>query len=151
MGANVDAAEMIFSEGKEAEVTSDIEGLEGAWYTVTILKLPNKKNNDGKALVRYKNIIEDDSETPYTVSVPLSDIRPLPPRPRDPGELFYQVKDVVDAFYLHGWWPGSISKVLYNPKRYIVTLANPTEDVEVSSSDMRRHLEWVDGKWGISE
>ncbi|XVF65865.1 hypothetical protein PTKIN_Ptkin09bG0285400 [Pterospermum kingtungense] len=147
MEANVDAAGMVFSEGKEAEVTSDEEGFKGAWYAVTILKLPDKNNTHGKALVQHKYLLEDDNETPYTESVPLSQIRPLPPQPKVPGDQRFRVKDVVDAFYLDGWWTGSVSKVFDNRKRYIVTFEDPTEDVVFSSSDLRPHWKWVDGKW----
>ncbi|XVF65112.1 hypothetical protein PTKIN_Ptkin09bG0220600 [Pterospermum kingtungense] len=144
MEANVEADEMVFSEGKEAEVTSDEGGFKAAWYTVTIIKLPNKNNTHGKALVRYKNVFVDDNGTPVAVTenIPLSNIRPLSPQPKFPGDQSFQVKDVVDAFYLAGWWTGSVSKVFDNPKRYIVTF-----DVEFSSSDLRAHWEWVDGKW----
>ncbi|XVF29629.1 hypothetical protein REPUB_Repub15cG0138600 [Reevesia pubescens] len=139
--------EMIFSEGKEVEVTSDEEGFKGAWFTATILKLPKSKTK-GKALVEYKNLLNDDSKTPLTESVKLSFIRPLPPQPKTPDDdQCFEVNDVVDAFHLDGWWPGSVSQVFDNPKKYFVSFADPPEEIEFSCSDLRPHWEWVNGKW----
>ncbi|XVE80842.1 hypothetical protein DITRI_Ditri15bG0013000 [Diplodiscus trichospermus] len=145
MEGDVDG-KMIFSEGREVEVTSDEEGYKGAWFTATIVK-PPKSNTKGKALVRYKNLLEGDNETPLTENITLSFIRPLPPQPQIPGDQYFEVKDVVDAFYLDGWWAGSVSEVFDNPKRYIVSFTNPPEEIEFSPSDLRPHWEWVDGKW----
>ncbi|XWS09456.1 hypothetical protein CRYUN_Cryun40dG0086100 [Craigia yunnanensis] len=145
MVVDVDA-EITFSEGKEVEITSNEEGFKGIWFTATVLKL-GKRNTKGKALVRYRNLLEDDNETPLTEYVKLSFIRPLPPQPKTPGDQCFEVKDVVDAFHQDGWWIGSVSEVLDNPKRYIVSFADPPDKIEFSSSDLRPHWDWVDGKW----
>ncbi|XVF30360.1 hypothetical protein REPUB_Repub16aG0050600 [Reevesia pubescens] len=140
--------EMIFSEGKEVEVTFDEEGLKGALFTATILKLPERKTK-GKALVEYKNLVND-SKTPLIESVKLSFIRPLPPQPKTPhDDQCFEVNDVVDAFDLDGWWPGYISKVFDNPKGYFVSFDDPPEVIwcSCSSSDLRPHWEWINGKW----
>ncbi|XVF29315.1 hypothetical protein REPUB_Repub15cG0110300 [Reevesia pubescens] len=140
-------AEMIFSEGKEVEVTSDEVGFKGIWFSATILKLPKNKTK-GKALVEYKNLVDDDNKTPLIESIKLSFIRPLPPQPKTPDDNHcFEVNDVVEAFHLDGWWSGSVSQVFDNPKKYLVSFADPPEEREFSSSDLRPRWEWVNGKW----
>ncbi|KAK6279583.1 hypothetical protein POUND7_019850 [Theobroma cacao] len=139
-------SEMIFSEGREVEVTSDEEGFKGAWFTATILEPPKNKTKD-KALVQYKNLLDDDNQMPLTEHIKLSFIRPLPPQPKIPDDQCFEVNDVVDAFYLDGWWTGFVSKVFDYPKRYSVSFAHPPEEIEFSSSNLRPHWKWVDGKW----
>ncbi|XWS22123.1 hypothetical protein CRYUN_Cryun29cG0007400 [Craigia yunnanensis] len=146
MEGDIDA-EMIFSEGREVEVTSVEEGFKGAWYTATILKYPKNKTEGRKVPVQYKNLLEDDNQKPLTEHVKLSFIRPLPPQPKLAGDQCFELNDVVDAFHLDGWWTGSVSEVLDNTKKYIVSFADPPEEIEFSSSDLRPHWEWVDGKW----
>ncbi|KAL4290108.1 hypothetical protein GQ457_14G000170 [Hibiscus cannabinus] len=132
--------------GREVEVTSDEEGFKGVWYACIILKLPENKTK-GKALVQYKTLLEEDNQTPLTENVELSFIRPLPPEPAFPGDHSFQVKELVDAFHLDGWWTGSVSQVLDNPRRYIVSFADPPDEIEFSSSYLRPHWKWVNGKW----
>ncbi|KAK8556149.1 hypothetical protein V6N12_002562 [Hibiscus sabdariffa] len=139
-------AELFLSEGREVEVTSDEEGLRGAWFTCTILKLPEDKTK-GKVLVQYKHLLEDDNQTPLTESVELSFIRPVPPELKIPGDKCFEVKEVVDAFHLDGWWTGSISEVLDNLKSYIVSFPDPPEEIEFSSSSLRPHWKWSNGRW----
>ncbi|KAK8474595.1 hypothetical protein V6N12_018602 [Hibiscus sabdariffa] len=132
--------------GREVEVTSDEEGFKGVWYTCIILKLPENKTK-GKALVQYKTLLEEDNQTPLTENIDLSFIRPLPPEPAFPADQCFQLKELVDAFHLDGWWTGSVSQVLDNPRRYIVSFADPPEEIEFSSSNLRPHRKWVNGKW----
>ncbi|XP_021290580.1 DUF724 domain-containing protein 6-like [Herrania umbratica] len=145
MEGDVDS-EMIFSEGREVEVTSDEEGFEGAWFTATILEPPKNTTKD-KALVQYKNLLDDDDQTPLTEHIKLSFIRPLPPQPKIPDDQCFEVNEVVDAFYLDGWWTGFVSKVFDYPKRYSVSFEHPPEEIEFFSSNLRPHWKWVDGKW----
>ncbi|KAE8694907.1 hypothetical protein F3Y22_tig00110764pilonHSYRG00075 [Hibiscus syriacus] len=145
MEGDIDA-ELILSEGREVEVASDEEGLRGVWFTCTILKLPEGKTKD-KVLVRYKHLLEDDNQTPLTESVELSFIRPLPPVLKTPGDEYFEINDVVDAFHLDGWWTGSISEVIDNLKRYIVSFTDPPEEIEFSSSNLRPHWKWAIGRW----
>ncbi|KAK8663398.1 hypothetical protein V6N13_083219 [Hibiscus sabdariffa] len=139
-------AELFLSEGREVEVTSDEEGLRGAWFTCTVLKLPEDKTK-GNVLVQYKHLLEDDNQTPLTESVELSFIRPVPPELKIPGDKCFGVKEVVDAFHLDGWWTGSISEVLDNLNRYIVSFPDPPEEIEFSSSSLRPHWKWSNGRW----
>ncbi|KAE8661614.1 hypothetical protein F3Y22_tig00113725pilonHSYRG01419 [Hibiscus syriacus] len=76
---------------------------------------------------------------PLTKSVELSFIRTLPPELNIPGDECFEVSDVVDAFHLDGWWTGSISQVIENLKRYIVSFPDPPEKIEFSSSNLRPH------------
>ncbi|KAE8673865.1 Detected protein of unknown function [Hibiscus syriacus] len=138
--------ELILSEGREVEVASDEEGLRGAWFTCTILKLLEDKTK-GKVLVQYKHLLEDDNQTPLTESVELSFIRPLPPELKIPGDQCFEINDVVDAFHLDGWWTGSVSEVIDNLKRYIVSFPDPPEKIEFSSSNLRPHWKWDNGRW----
>ncbi|XP_039068757.1 DUF724 domain-containing protein 6-like [Hibiscus syriacus] len=139
-------AELILSEGREVEVSSDEEGFRGVWFTCTILKVLEDKTKD-KVLVRYKHLLEDDNQTPLTESVELSFIRPLPPVLKIPGDECFEINDVVDAFHLDGWWTGSISEVIDNRKRYIVSLPDPPEEIEFSYSNLRPHWKWANGRW----
>ncbi|XVF65862.1 hypothetical protein PTKIN_Ptkin09bG0285100 [Pterospermum kingtungense] len=147
MEAKIDA-EMVISEGGDVEVTSEEPGFKGAWFSATIIKLPRKKSTKARAEVQYKSLLKDDNQTPFTEKVKLCYIRPVPPQPRSCGDdQCFEVNDVVDAFHLDGWWTGSVSKVFGDPKRYIVSFACPAEDLEFSSSDLRPHWDWVDGRW----
>ncbi|XVF30354.1 hypothetical protein REPUB_Repub16aG0050000 [Reevesia pubescens] len=136
---------MIFSEGKEVEVTFDEEGFKRAWFTATIRKIPESKTKS-KALVEYKSLLNENTKTHLTVK--LSFIRPLPPQPKTPyDDQCFEVNDVVDAFDLDSWWSDYVSQVFDNPKKYCVSFDDPSEVTEFSSSDLRPHWEWVNDKW----
>ncbi|XVF84238.1 hypothetical protein PTKIN_Ptkin17bG0009700 [Pterospermum kingtungense] len=151
-------AESIFSEGKEVEVTSVEEGFRGAWFSATVVKSPTNNKADtreqakakGKkhVWVQYNTLLAEGSQTPLTEKIKLSFVRPMPPQPQSSGDHCFQVDDVVDAFHLDGWWTGTVSQVFDDdPKKYVVSFAEPPEEIQFSSSDLRPHWEWVHGKW----
>lgn len=70
-------------------------------------------------------------------------IRPSPPCLED---MCFEMFEKVDVFYDSGWQLGVITQVL-NGRRYVVTLKFSEEQKELNHGEIRRHLEWTDGKW----
>ncbi|GLT36427.1 hypothetical protein SLA2020_108030 [Shorea laevis] len=133
-----------FREGSVVEVSSEEEGFKGSWFVAKILTLP-KDGNKSKALIQYQTLITDEkSRKPLKESANLSFIRPLAPGP-EPDRSF-EVNDIVDAFHRDGWWVGVVSRVL-DHHRYYVSFEEPGEELEFDRSNLRVHLDWVDGKW----
>ncbi|GLT95515.1 hypothetical protein SLE2022_131940 [Rubroshorea leprosula] len=140
----VDDQPQTFRAGSVVEVSSEEEGFKGSWFVAKILTLP-KERNKGKALIQYQTLITDEeSRKPLKESASLSFIRPLPPRP-EPDQIF-EVNDIVDAFHRDGWWVGVVSRVL-DHRRYYVSFEEPGEQLEFDRSNLRVHLDWLDGKW----
>ncbi|KAK2662969.1 hypothetical protein Ddye_001543 [Dipteronia dyeriana] len=59
----------------------------------------------------------------------------------------FQVNDVVDGYYNDGWWVGVVCNVWGDSKAYTVVFDDPLDLIKFSSSLVRVHLDWVDGKW----
>lgn len=132
-----------FTKGSKVEVSSDDEGFKGAWYVATIIEGPKF----GKCLIEYETLVEDEEGSePLTEGVLVSYIRPLQPLPADAGGCF-EVNDIVDAFHRDGWWTGVVARVVEGSGKFLVTFENPPDEIEFSRSELRVHMEWVDGKW----
>ncbi|KAI3697643.1 hypothetical protein L6452_30738 [Arctium lappa] len=120
--------------------------------------------------VKYDSLFQEDNLSEHlTEIVDPSFIRPLPPRyPRrnnvnnevaeveaaaedggggDDFELF----DVVDADHLDGWWIGVVTKVIIDGeiRKYVVSFECPFEEVEFERSQLRLHVDWIDGRWQV--
>ncbi|XP_065851686.1 DUF724 domain-containing protein 3-like [Euphorbia lathyris] len=139
-----------FTVDSLVEVTSDEEGLKGAWFEAKILK--SYINRKPKFLIQYKNLVSDkDSNEPLKETVDGSFIRPLPPPPA--ADQIYEAEDVVDAFYCDGWWKGVVSIVELRMcrgklrRRYTVEFENPRELVNFNGDALRFHHDWIGGKW----
>lgn len=144
-------------KGSIVEVTSDEEGFKDAWFVATLLKYPlttplksystkKKKNpNYDKAYVEYQNLISDEDPSVRLREYVNSEfIRPLPPE--DTRSKPFELGDIVDANYSDGWWTGVISRILRG-SRFLVAFQNPPHEIEFGLSDLRFHLEWVNGNW----
>ncbi|XP_048325536.2 DUF724 domain-containing protein 7 isoform X3 [Ziziphus jujuba] len=78
----------------------------------------------------------------HKITVELHQIRPHPPQ----VEVKFGLFEKVDAFDGLCWWVGVIAKVLIDG-RYTVTSMRAKEVKEYDGSELRPHLEWVDGRW----
>lgn len=141
--------------GSIVEVTSDEEGFKDAWFVATLLKPPSttplkssskrKNPNYDKAYVEYQNLISDeDPSVRLREYVNAAFVRPLPPQ--ETRSKPFELGDIVDAYYSDGWWTGVISRLLRG-SRCIVAFQNPPHEIEFGLSDLRFHLEWVNGNW----
>ncbi|KAJ9554172.1 hypothetical protein OSB04_018217 [Centaurea solstitialis] len=167
------------TKGSLVEVSSDDPGFHGAWYVATFLdevvlqqdqdhqssssKGSNHKTKNSKKIgyrVKYVSIAEEGNlDERLTEIVDPSFVRPSPPRyPRgsistnnDQAEYYYcyEVFEVVDAYLLDGWWMGVVTKVVDNGDKYMVWFEFPPEQVEVKRSNLRLHVDWIDGRWQI--
>ncbi|XP_065853631.1 DUF724 domain-containing protein 8-like [Euphorbia lathyris] len=139
-----------FTVDSLVEVTSDEEGLKGAWFEAKIIK--SYINRKPKFLIQYKNLVSDnDSNEPLKETIDGSLIRPLPPPPA--ADQIYEADDVVDAFHCDGWWKGVVSIVESRMCRgklrrnYIVEFENPAELVNFNGDALRFHHDWIGGEW----
>lgn len=65
-------------------------------------------------------MLSEDGTEPLAETVNSGFLRPLPPLgPDDDAGKVFEVNDVVDAFWLDGWWVGVVVKVS-NAKAYSV-------------------------------
>ncbi|KAL5561048.1 hypothetical protein UlMin_030795 [Ulmus minor] len=140
-----------FAVGAEVEVSSDEEGFRGAWFRVTIVESPtgSASKKKKKALVEYQNLVTEDGKAQLREYVDIAYLRPLPP---DVGMHDLEVGDIVDADYRDGWWTGVIKKVLVSPKcgintKYRVFFENPPDVIEFERRQIRKHQDWLGGKW----
>lgn len=132
-----------FGEGALVEVSSDEDGFEGAWFAATVIK----KLDERKYLIEYQNLRNDDDTEFVKEEVDTLHIRPCPP---EVGQIdSFEVLDEVDALYNDGWWVGVISKV-FKGNKYTVYFRGTNENLKFKHSDLRRHQEWINGKWVIA-
>ncbi|KAK9079902.1 hypothetical protein SSX86_001576 [Deinandra increscens subsp. villosa] len=128
-----------FIKGATVEVCSDEDGFYGAWFTATILE----QLSTGSFKVQYQSLRNDDDTAFITEIVDTNHIRPCPPKETiDRFRLFEE----VDAMHNDGWWVGVIFKVS-SRQRYEVFFRGTNEEIVFKQSDLRRHLEWINGKW----
>ncbi|XP_057835544.1 uncharacterized protein LOC131045896 [Cryptomeria japonica] len=124
--------------GEPVEVCSDEEGFKGAWYPATVIR----KSGLGY-LIEFKDLVTDDEESQLREKVEADQIRPVPP---SLNRQHFVAHEIVDAYDKDGWWTGTIENVLADNK-YIVHFSHSGEKLEYSVSQLRLHLDWVDGKW----
>ncbi|KAF9591090.1 hypothetical protein IFM89_001434 [Coptis chinensis] len=138
---NNTSAEHELPKGKmeQVEVSLEDKKCHGAWFPATI----SKKTSDSSILVEYK-LRRGDKDELMTKSMDSQHIRPCPPPSSD--SKTFDLLEKVDAFYDCGWWSGVVTKVLANDK-YNVFFKYQNEQREFKQSDLRLHMDWIDGKW----
>ncbi|KMZ58565.1 hypothetical protein ZOSMA_767G00060 [Zostera marina] len=131
------------SVGQQVEVSSEEEGLIGAWYTARLLE----EDVGGKYLVEYRNIRTDDEKYFLRETVDSFHIRPSPP----PGQsTTFKALEEVDALFQDGWWVGiiiSTQEEEEDQNYYLVYFKQTNEVIKFSPSELRFHHEWIHGKW----
>ncbi|GFP87946.1 hypothetical protein PHJA_000938300 [Phtheirospermum japonicum] len=142
--ANNEEIEHSYSPGDPVEASSQEEGFEGAFFAATILK--NLKN--GKYVIEYQTLKDDDGTTPLREEIDNLYIRPPPPDVEIVDR--FEVGEEVDALCNDGWWAGVISKVLKND-RYSVYFSASDEELKFKHTDLRVHQVWINGKWRTSK
>ncbi|KAH7514897.1 hypothetical protein FEM48_Zijuj11G0139000 [Ziziphus jujuba var. spinosa] len=87
------------NEGTRVEVCSDEDGLQGAWFAATIVKVVGKDT----FLVQYETLKTED-ETEFLTEADRKNMRPYPPEAVKVNG--FKLNDKVDALYNDGWWEG---------------------------------------------
>ncbi|KAI9181424.1 hypothetical protein LWI28_014895 [Acer negundo] len=140
----------LFRKGSLVEVTSNLDGFRGAWFVARVVKAPRssvrRSTRKSTFLVEYLNLLSDDGMKPLREHVSYGFIRPIPPFEMHNDQTF-QVNDVVDGYYNDGWWVGVVCHVWEDSKAYTLVFDDPPDSVKFRSSEVRVHLDWVDGKW----
>ncbi|KAF5190428.1 hypothetical protein FRX31_019991 [Thalictrum thalictroides] len=131
-------------KGKEVEV-SNKEGFEGAWLVATVIR-PSSVNKN-IILVEYQTLFDEEENIPLQGYVDLLHLRPLPPTQKN---WIFQLNEGVEAYFIHGWWKGVISKVLEDSK-YTVYFKTFEEEIDFQYWELRTHREWVGGRWTSSQ
>ncbi|KAI4364651.1 hypothetical protein MLD38_020711 [Melastoma candidum] len=134
------SSDNVIKEGTLVEVSSDEDGLNGAWFSGVVVEVLS----EGKYLVEYSSLRADDDQMFLREEIDALHIRPNPPKIAVSGR--FKVLDEVDAFFNDGWWVGIIAKLLEDSK-YIVYFRGSEEELEFKHSDLRKHQEWINGKW----
>ncbi|KAI3792857.1 hypothetical protein L2E82_06748 [Cichorium intybus] len=128
-----------FKKGALVEVSSDEDGFQGAWFAATVIE----QVSSGNFLIEYKSIRNDEDTEFLTEVVDSNHIRP---HPGQEAVDHFRVLEEVDALYNDGWWVGVISKVV-GKQKYEVYFRGTNEEMVFKQSDLRRHKEWICGKW----
>lgn len=128
---------LIFSPGAAVEVT--LHGQHDAWFPAIVCR----EIGLGSYVVQCQSLKNSGETGVLDVTVDNLHIRPSPPRLE--GRKF-GLLEKVDAFYDYGWWNGIVTKVLTG-RRYVVFFKHTNMEKEFIHSDLRPHMEWVDGKW----
>ncbi|KAK2665510.1 hypothetical protein Ddye_004084 [Dipteronia dyeriana] len=155
MGSNDSGS--VFVRGSLVEVTSNLDGYRGVWFVAKVLETPppNRRRSSRTMtfLVEFQTLLSKDGKKLLREHVSLGFIRPLPPPPlREEGMQRFHVNDVVDGYYNDGWWVGVVSHVkrdckAEDSKPYTVLFDDPPDSVKFRPSELRFHLDWVDGQW----
>ncbi|CAN1281737.1 Protein AGENET DOMAIN (AGD)-CONTAINING P1 [Linum perenne] len=128
--------------GMEVEAKSDEAGFRGAWFVGMIVGV---LRND-RFLVQYDNLVTDDETDYLKEEVNASDLRPRPPQVPIPN--LYPLLEVVDAWFNDAWWVGHVVRVSKNEASFKYRVIFWTkEELDFDHSQLRPHLEWVDGEW----
>ncbi|KAL4592933.1 hypothetical protein LXL04_005940 [Taraxacum kok-saghyz] len=128
-----------FSKGASVEVSSDEDGLQGAWFAATVIE----QVSSGNFSIQYKSL-RNDEDTEFLTEV--VDSKHIRPHPGDEVVDHFRVLEEVDALYNDAWWVGVISKVV-GKKKYEVYFRDTDDEMVFKQSDLRRHKEWIDGNW----
>ncbi|GAA0171905.1 hypothetical protein LIER_25837 [Lithospermum erythrorhizon] len=138
------------TKGSLVEVSTAEEGFGCVWFEATVVSpcpsSKKKKTHKGKIHVEYKTLCCDDNlSVPLREHVNVNNVRPLPPF-SDKNTRLFELYDVVDAFYLDGWWTGVITRV-FEGLRFLVTFQNPPDELQFGVADLRLHMDWVNDSW----
>ncbi|KAI3792855.1 hypothetical protein L2E82_06746 [Cichorium intybus] len=128
-----------FNKGALVEVCSDEDGFHGAWFAATVIN----QISSGNFLIEYKSLRNDEDTEFLTEVVDSNHIRP---HPVHEAVNHFCALEEVDALYNDGWWVGVISKVV-GKQKYEVYFRGTDEEIVFKQSDLRRHQEWICGKW----
>ncbi|XP_015874984.3 protein AGENET DOMAIN (AGD)-CONTAINING P1 [Ziziphus jujuba] len=128
-------------EGTRVEVCSDEDGLQGAWFAATIVKVVGKDT----FLVQYETLKTEDETEFLTEEADRKNMRPYPPE----AVKGFKLNDKVDALYNDGWWEGVICKVLRGG-RYRVYFEGTGDYMNFDPSELRPHQDWIDETWVMS-
>ncbi|KAJ4975682.1 hypothetical protein NE237_000788 [Protea cynaroides] len=117
------------------EICRDDEGFRGAWFAATVIDSPSNSSSKGKGpiLMEYKTLLEDEG------------FKPLKDPPVHTDHSF-ELNEVVDAYHNGGWWRGVITKV-FEESKFSISFPNSNEEFEFMKSDLRVHLQYIDGEW----
>ncbi|KAJ8748697.1 hypothetical protein K2173_008142 [Erythroxylum novogranatense] len=129
----------LFSSGTSVEVHLAKENAMDAWYPALVIK----ENENDTFLVKYQDSMCNDELGKERVIVDSFHIRPAPPHHADRN---YKLLDKVEFQYGSCWQTGAITEVL-SERRYRVCSSQGKEERELNQSEIRPHLEWIDGKW----
>ncbi|KAJ6775583.1 AGENET DOMAIN-CONTAINING PROTEIN-RELATED [Salix purpurea] len=129
-----------FSKGMLVEVSSDEDGLKGAWFAATIVEPVGKD----KYLIEYQALRTEDDSDFLREEIDTVHIRPCPPQ-TIMIDRFKKLEE-VDALFNDAWWVGVVSRVNTFPK-YLVFFKDSNEELEFKHSDLRPHQDWINGKW----
>lgn len=128
------------NEGTLVEIHCDEDGLKGAWFAATIIKMVEKD----KFLIQYKKLRTDDDKQFLTEEVDKKNIRPYPPEAVKVDN--FKLNEEVDALHNDGWWEGVICKILRG-KRYQVYFKGTDDRMSFKHSELRPRQEWIDETW----
>lgn len=129
-----------FSKGMLVEVSSDEDGLKGAWFAATIVEPVGKD----RYLIEYQALRTEDDSDFLREEIDTVHIRPRPPQ-TIMIDRFKKLEE-VDALFNDAWWVGVVSRVNTFPK-YLVFFKDSNEELEFQHSDLRPHQDWINGKW----
>nr|XP_048326751.1 DUF724 domain-containing protein 3-like [Ziziphus jujuba var. spinosa] len=127
----------LFNPGEAIEVNLDDELPCIAWTPAIFLG----EIGPNYFLVQSENS-KIEEEGPHKITVELHQIRPHPPQ----AERRFDVFEKMDAFDGLHWCVGVITKVLTG-RRSIVNFMRGKRVKEFDQSELRPHLEWVNGRW----
>jgi hypothetical protein len=138
------ATKVNYKVGDKIEVCSKEEGFIGSYYEATIASCLE----NGKYVVRYKTILEDDKSDLLKETLFPKDIRTIPPRVKKSHS--FQLGQRVDVFYNDGWWIGIIigQKILIRKRYYIrVHFISLNKMMYCPCARIRVHKELIYGEW----
>ncbi|RAL49921.1 hypothetical protein DM860_002212 [Cuscuta australis] len=137
---------LVFSVGKEVEVTFEGDDYKDAWYPLKLIK----DCGNGCFMVNCLRPSTEIEERIRAAVVCSSHDRPCPPLLKDSSKSF-DLHDKVESFYDSGWWFGVVKEVLPD-SRYVVVFQNENKTERLlHHSELRPHMVWKDGKWHTSQ
>ncbi|XP_062117742.1 DUF724 domain-containing protein 7-like [Humulus lupulus] len=126
--------------GVEVKLSTENEGL--AWIPAVVI---GEIEGSTSVLVKYKTTNKDYAEKVSLVQLEM--IRLQPPKMGEDDKDF-ELWEKVDAICDLGWSVGEVTKILQD-RKYVVAVAFGVEkkEMEFDHTQLRYHLDWVDGKW----
>nr|VDC69345.1 unnamed protein product [Brassica rapa] len=109
-------------KGSEVEVSSQEEGLKGAYFTALL------KENTTLSAVQQ------------------SLLRPVPPEEEYAGVVLEE-GTVVDAYLRDGWWTGVVINKKLEDNNFLVCFDSPPDIIVFEKTNLRAHVDWTDSKW----
>ncbi|XP_004487943.1 protein AGENET DOMAIN (AGD)-CONTAINING P1-like [Cicer arietinum] len=132
-----------YKVGDKVEVCSKEQGFVGSYYEATIVSCLE----NGKYVVRYKNLLEDDNSKPLKETIFPKELRRLPPHVRNLPE--FRLNQKVDVFDNDGWWLRKIisEKILSRKRYYYMVYFFTTHEVIYYPCNRIRVHEWFHREW----